>query len=116
MNINDLTNKVMDNYDQPKETAWSNRQEVVFDPITAIKMGKIALDVFRTVRKCRKANQVKETAYNPQRRDQVILKRVVRKHLGWRGFRQNGQDVIKSLLKTGQGLTEEEIEGLYKQV
>ena len=86
-------------------------EEVFVDPATLMLIGKISITVIRLIKGCKKSRGERQEVVNtPTLDEELILKRVVRRHLGWFKYMTTGGKVIKSIKEVGFTLNEEELE------
>ena len=70
-------------------------EEVFVDPATLILIGKISVTVIRLIKGCKKSREERQEIVNaPTLEDDRILKKVVRRHLGWFKYMATGSKVI----------------------
>jgi len=92
-------------------TTGSKNQEVFVDPATLILIGKISVTVIRLIKGCRKSREERQgTVKSPTFDDERVLKRVVRRELGWFKYMRTGRKVIKAIKEVGLELDENELE------
>jgi hypothetical protein len=93
-------------YNKGKET-----EEVFVDPATLILIGKISVTVVRLIKGCKKSREERQEVVNtPTLDDELVLKKVVRRHLGWFKYMTTGGKVIKAIKEVGFELNENELE------
>ena len=86
-------------------------EEVFVDPATLILIGKISVTVIRLIKGCKKSREARqETVNTPTLEDDRILKKVVRRHLGWFKYMATGSKVITAIKEVGFELNEDELE------
>ena len=86
-------------------------EEVFVDPATLILIGKISVTVIRLIKGCRKSREERQgTVKSPTFDDERVLKRVVRRELGWFKYMRTGRKVIKAIKEVGLELDENELE------
>ena len=89
----------------------NENQEVFVDPATVILIGKISLTVIRLIKGCKESREEREAAVRtPTLDDDKILKRVVRRKLGWFKNMRMGGKVIKAMKEMGVELNNDELE------
>ena len=89
----------------------NGNQEVFIDPATVILIGKISLTVIRLIKGCKESREEREAAVRtPTLDDDKILKRVVRRKLGWFKNMRMGGKVIKAMKEMGVELNNDELE------
>ena len=92
-------------------TKGSKNQEVFVDPATLILIGKISVTVIRLIKGCRESREERQTTVkSPTFDDERVLKRVVRRELGWFKYMRTGRKVIKAIKEVGLELDENELE------
>ena len=91
-------------------------EEVFIDPASIALYITIITTVVKLVKRCREAKSVPESASQPTRWEQAVVKRVVRRKLGWKQYFKKGKEITRSVFEVGAGSTEEEIEELYQEV
>ena len=86
-------------------------EEVFVDPATLILIGKISVTVIRLIKGCKESREERQTSVNtPTLDDERVLKRVVRRQLGWFKYMRTGKKVIKAIKEVGFELNETELE------
>ena len=86
-------------------------EEVFVDPATLILIGKISVTVIRLIKGCKKSKKGRQEIVNaPTLDEERILKRVVRRHLGWFKYMTTGGKVIKAIKEVGFTLDGNELE------
>ena len=89
----------------------NENQEVFVDPATIILIGKISITVIRLIKGCKESREGREAAVRtPTLNDDKILKRVVRRKLGWFKNMRMGSKVIKAMKEMGAELNNEDLE------
>ena len=88
-----------------------SNQEVAIDPATIILIGKISLSVIKAIRKCAEAaNEREGIVKNPTRKNEKVLKRIVRRELGWVKYLLIGGKVIDAMKEMGTEMSHSELE------
>ena len=73
-------------------------QEVVVDPATLILIGKISIRIIRLIKSCKDSNEERTVAVQyPTINENKILKRIVRRELGWLKYAIMGRRIIKAI-------------------
>jgi hypothetical protein len=86
-------------------------EEVFVDPATLILIGKISVTVIRLIKGCKKSKEGRQEIVNaPTLDEERILKRVVRRQLGWFKYMTTGSKVITAIKEVGFELNEDELE------
>ena len=86
-------------------------QEVAIDPATIILIGKISLSVIRAIKKCaEEAGEREDIIKNPTRKNGKVLKRIVRRELGWVKYLLIGGKVIDAMKEMGTEMSHSELE------
>jgi len=93
-----------------------DQEEVFIDPASLVVYATIIMEVIKIAKRCREAQSVPTSAQQPTRFEQQVVKRVVRRKLGFRTYLKEGQEMTKSLFEVGAGSTPEEITELYREV
>jgi len=93
-----------------------NQEEVFVDPASISMYIAIITAVVKLVKRCREAKDVPESAQQPTSFEQMVVKRVVRRKLGFKRYRREGKDIAQSVFTVGAGSTPEEIDELYNEV
>lgn len=92
-------------------------QEVVVDPATLILIGKISIRIIRLIKSCKDSNEERTVAVQyPTINENKILKRIVRRELGWLKYAIMGRRIITAIKEVGADLTCGELEAaeLYR--
>jgi len=86
-------------------------QEVAIDPATIILIGKISLSVIRAIKKCAEAvDEREEIIKNPTSKNERVLKRIVRRELGWVKYLLIGGKVMRAMKEMGTEMSHSELE------
>lgn len=93
-----------------------NEEEVFVDPASISMYIAIITAVVKLVKRCREAKSVPESAEQPSMYEQMVVKRIVRRKLGFKKYRREGKDIAQSVFEVGAGSAPEEIEELYNEV
>ena len=92
-------------------------QEVVVDPATLILIGKISIRIIRLIKSCKDSNEERTAAVKyPTTNENKILKKIVRRELGWLKYAIMGRGIVKAIKEVGTDLTYGELEAaeLYR--
>ena len=92
-------------------------QEVVVDPATLILIGKISIRIIRLIKSCKDSNEERTAAVQyPTTNENKILKKIVRRELGWLKYAIMGRRIVKAIKEVGTDLTYGELEAaeLYR--
>ena len=92
-------------------------EEVFVDPATLILIGKISIRIIRLIKSCKDSNEERTVAVQyPTINENKILKRIVRRELGWLKYAIMGRRIITAIKEVGVDLTYDELEAaeLYK--
>ena len=86
-------------------------EEVFVDPATLILIGKISIRIIRLIKSCKDSNEERTaTVKHPATNENKILKRIVRRELGWLKYAIMGRRIITSIKEVGADLTCGELE------
>jgi len=96
-------------------------QTVVFDPATISLIISIVGNLVRIIKACRdesyhKPQQVCYYLQEPSRRDQRIIKRTIRRQIGWRRWIYEGQDIYRGILETGKQMSSNQMTQLFEEI
>ena len=92
-------------------------QEVVVDPATLILISKISIRLIRLIKSCKDSNEERTaTVKYPTTNEHKILKRIVRRELGWLKYAIMGRRIVTAIKEVGVDLTDDELEAaeLYR--
>ena len=92
-------------------------EEVVVDPATLILISKISIRLIRLIKSCKDSNEERTaTVKYPTTNEHKILKRIVRRELGWLKYAIMGRRIVTAIKEVGVDLTYDELEAaeLYK--
>ena len=92
-------------------------QEVVVDPATLILIGKISIRIIRLIKSCKDSNEERTVAVQyPTANENKILKKIVRRELGWLKYAIMGRRIVTAIKEVGVDLTDDELEAaeLYR--
>jgi hypothetical protein len=107
--VDNFTQKVLDNL--------SLKQEVVFDPMTAMMIGSMVLELIKIIKKCREKPETAVTvAHYPTPQEKRILKRVVRRKLGFFKNWNEGDRYVEAILDSGKTTTTQDFIEAYEEV
>ena len=108
--MNDYVENVLSRRIYDKMQSKSD-QEVAIDPATIILIGKISLSVIRAIKKCaEEAGERENIIKNPTRKNGKVLKRIVRRELGWVKYLLIGGKVIDAMKEMGTEMSHSELE------
>ncbi len=116
--MNDYVENVLSRKIHTKVNKNQGAQEVMVDPATLLLIAKISVAVIKTIRRCRESDTERTTVVKaPTASDDKILKRIVRKQLGWFKYMTTGGKIVQAMKEMGTELTENELEQseLYKR-
>ena len=86
-------------------------QEVAVAPAPLYLISKISILVIRTIKKCKDLDSDRiKIVQSPERRDSRILKRIVRRELGWVKYLLIGNKVVSAMKEMGTELTHDDLE------
>ena len=86
-------------------------EEVFVDPATLILIGKISIRLIRLIKSCKDSNEERTAAVkHPTANDSKMLKRIVRRELGWIKYAIMGRHIITAMKEVGADLTCDELE------
>lgn len=91
-------------------------EEVFVDPATLILIGKISVTIIRLIKGCSDSTEARQnTVRHPTLSNEKILKKVVRRQLGWFKYMSTGGKIIKAIKEVGLELNNNELEqaGLF---
>lgn len=92
-------------------------QEVFVDPVTISLCLSIIVNIVKLWKTCKnKPEEIQVSCKNPSKRDIAILKKQIRKELGFIRYYKEGQKYLDNTLNVAKDLTIEEIEQLIKEV
>jgi len=90
---------------------------IAVDPVTMIIIIQIVTLLIRTLQNCKNGASLKSTFTDPTRVDKFILKRIIRKELGWFKNLLEGKHYYNSILEeSSREVTIKEIEYLIRNV
>ena len=92
-------------------------EEVVIDPATLMLIGKISVTIIRLIKSCKDSNEERTAAVKyPTTNENKILKKIVRRELGWLKYAIMGRRIVKAIKEVGTDLTYGELEAaeLYR--
>ena len=92
-------------------------EEVVVDPATLILISKISIRLIRLIKRCKDSNEESTpTLKYPTTTEHIILKRIVRRELGWLKYAIMGRRIVTAIKEVGVDLTDDELEAaeLYR--
>lgn len=92
-------------------------QEVVVDPATLILIGKVSITIIRLIKRCKDSNEERTAVVkSPTTNENKLLKRIVRRELGWLKYALIGRSMITAIKEVGLELKHSELEAaeLYK--
>jgi hypothetical protein len=88
-----------------------------FDPAMVTAIIDIVVNLIERFKDCGKtADQALNTSHNPGLWERVILRNSVLRYLGRKQFREHGQNLIDSILKSGGKLNKDQMLELYSDV
>jgi hypothetical protein len=99
--------------------AEGETKEFALDPSTLFTFIELLRGVVELWQSCNKSStDAYKSAKTPSLRDKLALKMFVRRELGGRQqFRQhNGDKIVSALLKTGNNISQDEVEKVFAEV
>lgn len=93
-----------------------NQQAVFIDPASIMMYITIITEIVKCVKRYRDSKDIPEAAAQPTRFETAVVKRVVRRHVGWKRYRREGGNITKAVFEVAAGSTPEEIAELYQEV
>jgi hypothetical protein len=93
------------------------KQQVVFDPMTAILIAKLAIDLIKMIQKCREKPQDAVTLVHlPNDKEKRLVKRKIRQTIGWVKYFKEGDKYYEAVLSTGRDATAQDLEDAYNSL
>lgn len=91
--------------------------QAALDPATIMTFAELIMQLMAKFKEC-KASPTSATQQmkNPGFFHKITLRRTVRDELGSQAFRQHGEDIVEALLDTGNKVTAEDVNSLYKEL
>lgn len=94
----------------------SGNAEAAVDPATIMVFAQIIMDLIAKIRECKKSQtQALSTINSPSRMEKIAAKLTVRKQLGRKEWRDNGDAMLESVINTGAVVTPEQLDSLYDE-
>ncbi len=118
--LEQLAGRVLYNKKNPGD-AISKKQEVLIDPASIL----IYISILNSIVKCLKSCKsdpletevlVKHIRKPTNAREYRLLKRLIRREIGWWKWWTNGTAIMDSVVETGANTSLEEIEAVYKEI
>ena len=91
------------------------RTQRAFDPTMLIPIAEIVIELIAKCRENRSAKEFQDSAAAPSFREELAVRRHVRRYLSFREFHSYGEDLIASMLDSSKNLTEDEWKGLIAE-
>lgn len=85
-----------------------------FDPFTIAMLIGLIVNIISVIQKCVEANKVSSKATKKGMIDNMVLRRIVKKHVGKEQWKAEGNKIMESLYKVGSESTTEEITEAYQ--
>lgn len=107
MNIQKFSTEVAENY------AGKN---AAFDPATIMVIMEIITNIIQMFKDCKKTPEAAvEEAKAPSRWQRILLNSAVRRQIGRKEFRHDGDKIVSALLKSGGKVTVEDMADMYSE-
>lgn len=98
-------------------TKPGERIPVFVDPATLMMIMTIISGVIKALQECRKNRQeAVKVAYNPGPVEKRVLKRQIRKNLGWRKSLTEGNKYYNAILAEGLEITPQDMDNAYNEI
>ena len=94
----------------------SKNENFGFDPAIIMVIFDVIMELIQSLQDCRKPQDAVAIAKSPTLLQKRLVALKVRRTMGRRAYRVDGQDVVDSILAAGQGVTVEEMEAAYNEV
>lgn len=104
-------------------------QEVALDPVTLSLILSAITTSIKLIKRCRaereqasgdtyndKIQMAVSVAHNPMGRDRRVLRRILRRKMGWIRFWREGGKTYNAILETGKDVTEDEMREMFAEV
>jgi hypothetical protein len=107
--IEDIAQKVQDRL--------VKEQKVMLDPATIMLIITLVSSIISAIQKCKaKPEEAILVAHYPTHREEKLLKRQIRKELGWVKYWKEGQQYYEAVKATGKDLTVQDFKQSYGQL
>ena len=111
-----LDKLVGDVYNIYRQKSGYNPQNVVVDPATAIMFAKILIEVIQCLKKRKTSPEnVCHSAKKPRFLERFLLRGVIKRQMGRKRFKAEGDVVLTSILQKGQEASKEEVQFYYDE-
>lgn len=101
---------------QLKDLSSSELKKVFFDPASIALYASIIVEIIKLARKCKKEKDIPTSAKNPNIFERIMVKRIIRKKMGFKKYFKHGKEVTNAILETGSAITQDEIHRLCKEI
>jgi hypothetical protein len=107
-NLQLLAEKVQGNF--------TGEQKVFITATTAVLIVNILTSVIKLIQACKETPEsTVVVAQLPTYKEQVMLKKVIRKELGFVRNWREGQAYFDAIMKTGKSVTKDDLTGVFKE-
>ena len=94
----------------------SGNKKAALDPAFWGMLLELIPVIIEAIQKCMTPKDVPEAAKNPTRFQKLVVRLNVRRELGRKDFRQNGDEVVEALFAAAAKSTRDEVQELYDAV
>lgn len=110
--VNELAGRVVERFSN-----YGGDRQAAFDPAFIMVIAEIIVQLVEALQSCQEDPVAGvEMVNNPSVFAKLVARRSAIKELGRRQFRLHGENVMNSLLDTGQGMTAADMQALYNEV
>lgn len=101
-----------------KQSQNPDQQEVFVDPVTALLFIKIITSLVSLIKKCsqvKSGNEIQEIAYKQPPREMALMKRTIRRHVGFVNWFLYKKHYTNAILQAGKDTLPSEIQSVLNQ-
>lgn len=108
---------MIENIAQKVQDKLVKEQRVMLDPATIMLIITLVSGIISAIKKCKeKPEEAVVVAHHPTPREEKLLKRKIRQHLGWIKYWREGEQYYQAVRATGKDLTVNDFEDSYGQL
>lgn len=99
-----------------KYSEFNGNAQAVIDPTTIFTFAQIIMDVIQQLQACKQSkSQAYQNIKSPGLFHRIQLRRHLKDVMGNKEFRNNGENMVQSILEVGKTLTQEDVSALYDE-
>ena len=111
--LDKLTSKICDDI---KDVQVGGATQVFVDPMTAIMVAKIIIELVKLVKRCRTEEETLSSVQGPTLFERRVVYRVIKKKLTWKQYFARRHKISDAIFNAGSDMSEEDMFELFEEV